>query len=391
MSETHANSPKTMKAPTALVSPTAERLAGIDRLRGLVIVLMALDHVRDFFEVDALRFSPTDLNHTYSALFFTRFITHFCAPTFVLLAGVSAFLHGVQLQNRAAQTRFLLTRGLWLIALDVFVISPVWPAQFGIIELGTLWAIGCGMIALAGLHWLSSTRVALAVGGVIVVAHNLLDSVHASAFGAYGPFWSLLHEQGPLPLGLEGKVHYPALPWIGVIAVGYGLGPLFVLPAERRARLLQSAGAAAIALFLLLRGLNLYGDPAPWSGQETKTLTVLSFLNVTKYPPSLLYVLVTLGPVLMLLPAMERLDGAVSRVLTVFGRTPLFFYVAHLYAMVVVYAALMLASGSPPENLRVGLAAAYVAWAALVAALFPVCRWFAGVKRRRPYWWVGYL
>ena len=391
MSETHANYSGTLEAPTAPAPQSAERVAGIDRLRGLVIALMALDHVRDFFEVDALRFSPTDLTQTYPALFFTRFITHYCAPTFVLLAGVSAFLHGVRLQDRAAQTRFLLTRGLWLIALDVLVISPVWPDPFGVIELGTLWAIGCGMIALAGLNWFSA-RVALAVGVVIIVAHDLLNSVHASVFGAYGPFWSLLHEQGPLPFGLDGKVAYPALPWIGVIAVGYGLGPLFALPAERRARLLQRAGAAAIALFLLLRGLNLYGDPAPWSGQATKTLTALSFLNVSKYPPSLLYILVTLGPVMMLLPAMERFDGAASRVLQVFGQTPLFFYVAHLYAMLAVYAALMLASGSPPENLRVGLAAAYVAWAALIAALYPVCRWFAGLKRRRrDWWWLAYL
>jgi uncharacterized membrane protein len=389
MSVTRANSLRTLETPTAPQS--AERLPGIDRLRGLVIVLMALDHVRDFFEVDALRFSPTDLVHSYPALFFTRFITHYCAPTFVLLAGVSAFLHGHRLQNPAALTRFLLARGLWLIALDALVISPVWPDQFGTIELGTLWAIGCGMIALAGLHWLSA-RVALAVGVVIIVAHNLLDSIHANAFGAYGPFWSLLHEQGRLlPFGLAGTVLYPALPWIGVIAFGYGLGPLFALPAERRARLLQRAGAAAIALFLLLRGLNRYGDPAPWSTQATQTLTALSFLNVTKYPPSLLYILVTLGPVMMLLPTMERLSGAASRVLGVFGRTPLFFYVAHLYAMLAVRAALMLASGSQPENFRVGLAAVYVAWAALVAALYPACRWFAGVKRRRRYWQLAYL
>jgi uncharacterized membrane protein len=390
MSETRAKSLGSLEAPPAPAPPRAERVAGIDRLRGLVIVLMALDHVRDFFEIDALRFSPTDLTQTYPALFFTRFITHYCAPTFVLLAGISAFLHGVQIQDRTAQTRFLITRGLWLIALDALVISPVWPDPLGVIELGTLWAIGCGMIALAGLQWLSA-RVALAVGVVIIAAHNLLDSVHASAFGAYGPFWSLLHEQGPLPFGLDGKVAYPALPWIGVIALGYGLGPLFALPAERRARLLQRAGAAAIALFLLLRALNLYGDPAPWSGQGTIIFAALSFLNVTKYPPSLLYILVTLGPVLMLLPAMERLDGAASRVLEVFGQTPLFFYVTHLYAMVAVHAALMLASGAPPENFRVGLAATYLAWAALVAALYPICRWFAGVKRRRRYEWLSYL
>ena len=381
----------------------AERLPGIDHLRGVVIILMALDHVRDFFDADALRFSPTDLTHTYPALFLTRFVTHYCAPTFALLAGISAFLHGTRLAGRAPLAGFLLTRGLWLILLDAFVISPVWTLQFGRIGLGTLWAIGCGMIALSALIALPA-RAVLAIGAVTLATHDLLDNIHASAFAGYGPFWSLLHEPGPLPFGVNGRVYYPALPWIGVVAVGYGLGPLFLADARRRGRILSLIGVAALALFAILRGSNLYGDPHPWSPQPTPTMTALSFLNVSKYPPSLLYALVTLGPAVMLLPVLERLGGALGRVLAVFGQTPLFFYVLHLYAALGAAMALELARGfslgqvaafaasrAPPESFGVGLLGVYVAWIAIVVALYPLCRWFARFKRRRRDWWITYL
>jgi uncharacterized membrane protein len=380
-----------------------ERLPGVDRLRGLVIILMALDHVRDFFDADALRFSPTDLAHTYPALFFTRFITHFCAPSFALLAGVGAFLHGSRLSSRASLAKFLATRGLWLILLDAFVISPIWTLEPGKIELGTLWAIGCGLIALSMLAYLPA-RAVLAIGGAILLAHDLLDAVHADAFGSYGPFWSLLHEPGPLPFGLNGKVVYPALPWIGIVALGYGLGPLLLLTAERRKRSLTFAGLGALLLFAALRGANLYGDPRTWSHQATATLTALSFLNVSKYPPSLLYALVTLGPALILLPQLERLSGAAGKILADFGRTPLFFYVLHLYAALAAAAALEIARGfdlrqiesfldnrAPPEGFGVGLGGTYLAWIALTAALYPLCRWFGRVKRRRRDWWLSYL
>ena len=287
--------------------------------------------------------------------------------------------------------------------LDAVVIGPVWTFEFGRIELGTLWAIGCGMIALSALvRW--PAGVALAIGAVILSTDDLLDGVHAAALGRLGPWWSLLHEPGPLPLGIRGGVHYPALPWIGVVAVGYGLGPLFLADAARRRRMLTAIGLGALALFAILRGGNFYGDPRPWSVQSTPTLTALSFLNVGKYPPSLLYALVTLGPALLLLPRLERLGGAVGEALAVFGRTPLFFYVLHLYVALAAALALELARGfrlnevasfaasrAPPENFGVGLLGAYIAWIVIVAALYPACRWFAGVKRRRRDWWLGYL
>ena len=392
----------TQDAIVASVPQRRERLQGIDHMRGLVMIVMALDHVRDFFDADAMRFFPTDLAHTYPALFLTRFITHYCAPSFALLAGISAFLHGEKI-GRANLPRFLATRGLWLIFLDAFLISPIWTLEFGKIELGTLWAIGSGMIALSALAHLPS-RIVLAIGALILLSHDLLDGVHAADFGDYGPFWSLLHEPGSLPFGLKGQVLYPILPWIGVIAFGYGLGPLFLAHADRRRRILNWLGGAAAISFFLLRSGNFYGDPHPWSAQGANVMTALSFLNVSKYPPSLLYALVTLGPALLLLPRLEGIFGAPGRVLSVFGRTPLFFYVLHLYAGLGAAAALAAARGfspsdiaqfaatkAPPETFGVGLIGTYVAWVLLIAALYPLCRWFADIKRRRSDWWLSYL
>ncbi|WP_442754922.1 DUF1624 domain-containing protein [Methylocystis sp. JAN1] len=379
------------------------RLPEIDRLRGLVMVVMALDHMRDFFDADAIRFSATDLGRTYPFLFLTRFVTHFCAPTFALLAGVGAYLYGARRQSPTALSLFLATRGLWLILLDAVVVSPVWGGP-GRIELGTLWAIGCGLLALSLLSRLPQ-RVVFAVGAAIVLGHNLLDEVRAADLGALAPLWRLLHEKGPLPFGLPGDVYYPALPWIGVVAFGYGIGPLFQAQPAERDRILRLAGAGALALFVLLRAGDFYGDPHPWSAQRDGVFTLMSFLNVTKYPPSLLYLLVTLGGAALVLPALAKLGGSAGRALAIFGRTPLLFYVLHLYlgvsgAVALAYAkgytladiSSFVASGAPPETFGAGLAGAYAAWVVVVLALYPVCRWFAGVKRRRAdLWWLSYL
>jgi uncharacterized membrane protein len=364
---------------------------------------MALDHVRDFFNADALHFDPTDLTRTYPALFLTRFVTHICAPTFVFLAGSSGFLLGAKLGDRRVLAHFLLTRGAWLILLDLLIVSPVWILEPGWFDLGVLWAIGFDMILLAGLVFLPPHAVLIA-GLLIVFGHNLLDPLHASEFGSLGPLWTLLFEPGPLPFGLKGGVSYPVLPWFGIIALGYGMGYVFLDPAAKRTRQLTFLGLSAIALFLLLRLANLYGDPRPWSFQGDGVMTALSMLNVTKYPPSLLYVLVTLGPMFLLLTAMERLGGFAGDVLATFGRVPLFIYVLHLYAAHAAAITLFRIEGfdfhqlrglgvraAPPEGLGLGLAATYVAWMLIMAALYPACRWFAGVKRRRQDWWLSYL
>jgi uncharacterized membrane protein len=359
--------------------------------------------VRDFFSADALHFDPTDLCRTYPALFLTRFVTHYSAPTFVFLAGVSAFLHGTKLDDQRALARFLLTRGAWLILLDIAVVSPVWGLELGWIDLGTLWAIGFSMIVLAGLVWLPP-RAVLLVGALILLGHNLLDHVRASEFGNWGPLWNMLHEPGALPFGLRGAVSYPVLAWFGVMALGYGLGYLFLEPAAQRHRQLKLLRLASIALFLLLRGTNFYGDPSPWRAQGNGVMTALSMLNVTKYPPSSLYALVTLGPALLLLSAMERLGGFAGDVLATFGRVPLFIYLLHLYAAHAVAVAFWLAEGfefrqllgfgvraAPPDGLGLSLASTYIAWILIMAALYPACQWFASVKRRRRDWWLSYL
>ncbi|KAF2990684.1 heparan-alpha-glucosaminide N-acetyltransferase domain-containing protein [Methylocystis sp. MJC1] len=378
------------------------RLPEIDRLRGLVMVVMALDHMRDFFDADALRFSPTDLDRTYPFLFFTRFITHFCAPTFAVLAGVGAFLYGAK-RNHKALSLFLATRGVWLILLDAIVISPVWGGP-GRISLGTLWAIGCGLLALSVLS-LARPAVVFAIGAAIILGHNLLDGIHAADLGAFAPWWRLLHEPGALPLDLPGRVLYPALPWIGVLALGYGVGPLFQRSAQERDSILLKAGLGALALFILLRAPNLYGDPRAFALRADGIGSALSFLNVTKYPPSLLYLLVTLGGAALALPALERLGGAAGRALAIFGRTPLFFYVLHLYVGVAAVLALaawrgyslediaaVVKSGAPPDDFGTGLAGAYLIWILVVIGLYPLCRWFAEIKRRRSdLWWLSYL
>lgn len=378
------------------------RLPEIDRLRGLVMVLMALDHMRDFFDADAMRFSPTDLTRTYPLLFFTRFITHFCAPNFALLAGVGACLYGARINDPAALFRFLAARGLWLIFLDAVVVSPVWGGP-GRINLSALWGIGCGLLILAPLSLLGA-RVALAAGLAIIAGHNLLDGVSAGSFGDFAPWWRLLHEQGALPFDIPGRVSYPALAWIGVVALGYGIGPVFVWPPIVRDRVVYAGAAAALALFVLLRTVNGYGDPSPWSPQRDPLFTLMSFLNVSKYPPSLLYLLVTLGGAMAILPLLRRMSGRIANALALFGRTPLFFYVLHLYLGIGAAAALAFMRGyrlsdiaefiknGPPPDFGAGLAGAWLAWLAVLIALYPLCRWFDALKSRRTgWWWLRYL
>ena len=378
------------------------RLPEIDRLRGLVMVLMALDHMRDFLDADALRFNPTDLAQTYPVLFFTRLATHFCAPVFALLAGVGAYLYGARINDPSALSRFLLSRGLWLIALDAICVSPIFSGAPGRLGLGALWAIGCGLVALAALSRLPAARV-LAIGLAIIFGHDLLDGVHAADLGAFGPWWRLLHEKGPLPAGLPGSVVYPILPWIGVLAVGYGVGPLFQRPKPVRTGILQVVGWGALLLFVLLRATNFYGDPAPWTLQHNGLFTLMSFLNVSKYPPSLLYLLLTLGVGALTLAPLGRLNGELAGKigdgLAVFGRTPLFFYMLHLYVgmAAALFAAAMrgydlarieifMRDGAPPADFGFGLAGAYVGWALIVIALYPLCLWFDGFKRRHASW-----
>jgi uncharacterized membrane protein len=376
-------------------SPARPRLSSLDRVRGLVMALMALDHTRDFFGDWSVR--PTDLARASAALFFTRWITHFCAPTFVLLAGVSAYLHERKLASGAASSRFLLTRGLWLIVLELTVVRAGW--SFAVhtprVTLQVIWALGCSMVALAALRWLPRWAIAV-VGALLCAGHNALDRVEWSS-----PLWSILHVSRRFNVGgLRVFVLYPLLPWIGLMALGYALGPVFERPDRQRNRTLIALGAACVALFAALRLSNVYGDPSPWTAQARAGFTALSMLNVTKYPPSLAFLLMTVGPVLALLGMWSAPTSAVGDRLEKFGRVPLFFYVLHLPMLQLSAGLYLLARGgvaaiqaavTSGRGTGLSLAAVYLVWALVLLALYPACRWFSALKQRRRDWWLSYL
>ena len=410
----------TTASPSA--PPAPARLSEIDMLRGLVIVLMALDHARDYFHAGGFRINPLDPETTTPLLYVTRWITHLCAPTFIFLAGLSAYLQARKGKTGAALSRFLLTRGLWLIVMEATILSFGWSFGFPYpFFLQVIWAIGWSMIALAALVLLPRAAV-LGVGIAIVFGHNLLDPITPQHFGGASLLWTFLHEGGPIFVGQQpiGLAAYPILPWIGVMAVGYGAGALFVEPAATRDRKLLMIGAAMIALFLLLRFTGVYGEPQTaaatgnyvaaggWRSYDTFGAQVMAFMNVQKYPPSLLFLLVTLGASAMLLPLLSRLKGLPATVLLAFGAVPFFFYVLHVYLVHALAIAANAAMGrdvdglfnylinafTAPQKLDglgFGLPGVYLGWMAVLIILYPACRWFAGVKQRRKDWWLSYL
>jgi uncharacterized membrane protein len=393
---------------------TARRVEAIDALRGAVMIVMALDHVRDFVHRGAMSFSPTDLTVTTPAIFFTRWVTHICAPTFMLLAGMGAFLWWHGKRTRLELATFLLTRGLWLIVLELIVMRLAFNFDFSTqypLFLFVLWALGASMIGLALLIWLPIR--ALAVLSIAVIAlHNCLDSVNAAQFGPFAWAWNLFHQPGVFSLGgAVAVVGYPVVPWVAVMALGFCLGSLFLQERAVRRRYLTVMGATAVLGFIVLRTLNRYGDPLPWAAQGSPAYTAMAFLNTIKYPPSLDFLLMTLGPALLALAWLDRPGLNPSNPLVVFGRVPLFFFVAHFYAAHAAAALLALAQygtgalafifhpvpsmGAPaelyPEQFGYDLWVAYLVWALVVLALYPVCRWFAAIKAKRRDWWLSYL
>jgi uncharacterized membrane protein len=364
------------------------------------MALMALDHTRDFFTVSG--WNPRDV--TNAALFLTRWITHFCAPTFMLLAGLAAHLYGARGRSVAEISRFLVTRGFLLILLEFTLVRVGWTFSFGFDQLtaGVIWAIGASMIALAALVYLPRTSIAAVALGLIA-GHNLLDGIRAEDLGSASWIWHLLHQPGPVQLsnGVTLFVLYPLIPWIGVMAAGYALGPVMELDPESRRLWLLRLGSVITAGFVLLRATNLYGDPASWTMQETWSATVLSFVNCEKYPPSLLFLMMTLGPALLLLAVFENVRGRFAQWLTTFGRVPLFFYVTHIYlihGLAIVFALVMYPhlapSGfvSPNETaVALGLPGVYVVWLFVLILLYPLCRWFAELKQSQTARWWSYL
>lgn len=400
--------------PTLDVAKRSSRLASIDAVRGLVMIIMALDHVRDFFHIGAMSFSPTDLTRTTPILFFTRWITHYCMPVFMFTAGMGAYLYGQRNHTRAELSRFLWTRGLWFIFLEVTVMQFAYSFNFSssnLVLLLVLWIFGICFIVMAGLihlpiRWLAALSLA------VIVFHNLLDNINASRFGGAAPFWNVLHQPGVFKLaGRTFAIAYPLLPWVAVIAAGFCLAQIFRLEAARRRRIMLWLGIGLTLAFVVVRAINHYGDPVPWEHQKSAMFTLLAFLNCTKYPASLDFLLMTLGPGLILLAYWDGRTFQVDNPLIVFGRVPMFYFVLHFYLIhifVVIAAFLRYGTsardfifnrvpsmGGPqqlfPGNFGYGLLAAYGFWLLTVVTLYPVCRWFAQVKVRRRDWWLSYL
>ena len=391
-------------------SKVITRIQSIDLLRGVVMIIMALDHVRDYFHADAFMYHPLDLEKTNVAIFATRWITHFCAPVFVFLAGTSAYLVG-QRKGKKELSTFLFTRGFWLIILEFTVLNFAWffNIKFTFFALTVIWALGTGMIVLAAAIHLPF-RLILFFGILLVVGHNALDSFHVDGEGFQSLIWKVLHEAAIVKFSdFVLFIGYPLLPWAGIMFLGYCFGALYVPsidPLFRKKRL-YLLGFSAIVVFFILRAINLYGDPNPWSVQAGALNTFLSFMNVTKYPPSLSYALITLGPALLFLAVSEKYSGKVTDIVTALGRVPMFYYIIHIYIIHVLALFAALATGfqasdmvfniwvTDTPNLKgygFSLAVVYAIWILLVLALMPLCLWYDRYKRRhREKRWLSYI
>lgn len=385
------------------------------------MVIMMLDHTRDFVHFQAAAFDPTDVARTTPLLFFTRWITHYCAPLFVFLAGTGSYFQSLRGKPKNDLSVFLLTRGLWLIFLELTVLRVVilFNFDFNVLAsfLQVIWTIGCSMIVLAALIYLPLAAIA-AFGVGMIALHDLLDGVRVTSWqgpgtaipGFWASVWHVLHAPGLIfPFGADGlkvMVLYPLIPWVGVMAAGYAFGAVYRLEPMVRRRFLIRTGLLLTAGFIVLRAINIYGDPSPWVPQDTPVKTVLSFLAVSKYPPSLLFLLMTLGPAMLFLAWADGKPVAGWRAFFItYGRVPLFFYLlqwitAHTLAIVAsviagkptvfLFSNLFL-SPPPPPGTGFGLLTVYLLWILGVLLLYPLCRWYAGVKARRRDWWLSYL
>lgn len=407
--------PDAAQAPSVVnVKPARQRLDSIDLLRGLVMVVMALDHVKSFLPGTPI--DATDLTKTTAPYFLTRWISHFCAPTFVFLAGTGAFLYGARGKSKGQLAWFLLSRGLWLILLELTVIRFSWVLNLNDnVSVGqVIWATGCSMIVLAGLVFLPTSFVSV-FGVSMILFHNLFDPVKAADWGEFHWFWRILHTGETLHLfaGRDFAPAYPLVPWIGVLAAGYGFGALMLLEPHRRRKEVLGLGLALILVFIALRYSNLYGDriaqqpgqPGPWAKQKDWLMTIFSFVNCQKYPPSLCYLLMTLGPAITAVALFDRPSGPLGRFLVTFGRVPLFFYILHFYlikgvGILLAYMQFGRADwlyGTPvpdqprPADFGHSLWVVYLIWIGVIAILYPLCYWFAGVKQRSRAAWLSYL
>ncbi|MFE9084720.1 DUF1624 domain-containing protein [Brevundimonas sp. NPDC003935] len=380
-----------------VIRPAAARIRieSIDALRGLVILLMLVDHAREFFFIHAQVSDPMDVTATSPALFFTRLTAHLCAPVFVALTGLSAWLYASKKGGAPAASAFLFKRGLFLIFLELTLVNFAWTFSLTptTVFLQVIWVIGLSMMALAALVHLPRPLL-IALGLIIVLGHNLLDPITVAEGAPGHAIWAVLHDRGyiDLPWGGQARTSYPLLPWIGVIALGYGIGPWFVAEGASRRRRLIALGVAMLALFALLRTINLYGDQ-PWTAQTDLLHTVMSVLNLTKYPPSADFLLATLGIGALLAAALEQAPRRLVGLLAIFGGAPLFFYLIHLYALHLLNLGALVALG-PNQGESFSLPGVGWIWLLAVAVAVPgwfACRWFGEVKRHSTQWWMKYL
>jgi uncharacterized membrane protein len=394
----------------------SKRILSIDVLRGLVMVIMALDHVRDYFHIGANVDDPLNLATTTPLLFLTRWITHFCAPVFVFLSGTSVYLQS-QRKPRKELSMFLIKRGLWLIAAECTIVAFAWTfnPQFGLIPFQVIWAIGISMVILGLIVRAGAGLWLIFIAGLLLVAgHNMLDYIEADPQFKAGFFWDLLHHGTFVPYEyLPGHVImlvYPFPPWLGLMMLGYCLGYIYRkdYSSVSRQQKLITWGAIVIVTFIVLRLLNIYGDPVPWSAQKSSLYTFFSFINTDKYPPSLLYLCMIIGPALIMLALFENVSNGTTRRLIVFGRTPFFYYIVHIYLIHLLAAICFFARGhtfaqagivgskfpfhfvAPGEGYDLGIV--YIVWAAVVLALYPLCRYYDRYRsQHREKWWLSYL
>lgn len=386
------------------------RIASIDLLRGLVMIIMALDHTRDFFHIDAWRDDPLNLETTTPALFLTRWITHFCAPVFVFLAGTSAWFQS-QIKTKKELSSFLIKRGLWLILIEVLVINFAFSFDpgFQIISLQTIWSIGISMILLGFIIWLPFKYI-LAIAIAIIFGHNSLDFYEASHTGTYSLLYSILHHQGFYTIGdkLNIFIIYPVLPWAGLMIAGYCFGRLFTdYEGKNRNKILIRSGISAILFFIILRASNIYGDPDKWSQQKSLLLSIFNFIDTQKYPPSLLYMSMTIGPAILFLVRFGSVRNRISQIITVYGKVPFFYYILHFYLIHALSMIFFLTRGHRlEEGIHQGnqilpdfiisgegysLEVVYLVWIFVIICLYPLCKWYSEYKKNHKHWWLGYL
>ena len=386
------------------------RIESIDFLRGLVMIIMALDHVRDYFFFGSFTSNPTDLATTTPLLFYTRIITHYCAPVFILLTGTSAYLYGAK-KNKRDLSKFLFTRGVWLIFLELVVNNFVWyfDPSYSLIVLQVIWAIGFGMLFLSGIIYLSNKIICL-IGLAIICLHNLFDVFVFEGQSLDAIVWYFLHQQAIIEISDHTSLifGYPIIPWIGLMAIGYILGSLYTdYQAKERKALLMKYSLYSIGAFLILRLTNFYGEPNPFIIQDSITYSIMSFFNTTKYPPSLLYILMTIGPSLLLLSVIEKYKNKVTDFFVVFGRVPLFYYFIHILIIHMLAIILLVVTNkdysimfnmtpflqNQDQFIEYGhpLWVVYVVWFTVILILYPLCYKYMKYKSNSKKWWLSYL